>query len=192
MADSKVGKSSKEPIKSEDTTFSMKVVLAGVRKKFSDVKEISTDDLQKLLDAQPDTQLLLLDIREEKEFDVSRLSQAVWINDSSPVREKLKVLNEQLTRLSNNSMNNTNINVVAYCSIGYRSSALIQSAIHSGCDVPKNAKVNLYNLKGGIFQWANEKRFIVDAHNERTEQVHCYNVLWGKLLHKENRFRDRK
>jgi 3-mercaptopyruvate sulfurtransferase SseA len=37
-------------------------------------------------------------------------------------------------------------------------------------------------LAGGIFQWANEERPLVDAAGNPTTRVHPYNRFWGRLL----------
>ena len=45
-----------------------------------------------------------------------------------------------------------------------------------------NLPLEVYNLQGGIFQWAMEGRHIVDKEGERTSVVHPYSAVWGKLL----------
>ena len=44
------------------------------------------------------------------------------------------------------------------------------------------SKLDIYNLEGGIFQWACEQREIVNDKGEKVNTVHPYNSLWGKLL----------
>lgn len=43
-------------------------------------------------------------------------------------------------------------------------------------------KLDIYNLEGGIFQWACEQREIVNERGERVNSVHPYSSFWGKLL----------
>ena len=43
--------------------------------------------------------------------------------------------------------------------------------------------VEVYNLEGSLFKWANESRPMVDHKDRPTSCVHPYNVVWGKLLH---------
>ena len=43
-------------------------------------------------------------------------------------------------------------------------------------------ELDIYNLEGGIFQWACEQREIVNDKGEKVNTVHPYNPLWGKLL----------
>jgi rhodanese-related sulfurtransferase len=64
--------------------------------------------------------------------------------------------------------------VVVYCAVGYRSAKLAQQLDKAGMKC-------IYNLSGGIFQWANEGRLMF--RDERpTQVVHPYNAIWGKLL----------
>jgi len=34
-------------------------------------------------------------------------------------------------------------------------------------------------LKGGIFQWVNDKKPIVDLNGRSTTRIHTYNKAWG-------------
>ena len=43
-------------------------------------------------------------------------------------------------------------------------------------------RLEIYNLEGGIFQWACEEREIVNDKGEKMNSVHPYNLFWGKLL----------
>lgn len=78
--------------------------------------------------------------------------------------------------------------MVAYCSVGYRSSSLIQTLVNELAKPEYNAyrqSIEVYNLEGSIFKWANEKRTIVSHNNSITTSVHPYNVIWGRLLNHE-------
>jgi hypothetical protein len=78
--------------------------------------------------------------------------------------------------------------VVAYCSVGYRSSSLIQNLINELAQPDYNTfrhSVDLYNLEGSIFKWANEKKNIVCPDNSVATFVHPYNIVWGRLLNRE-------
>lgn len=98
------------------------------------------------------------------------------------------------------------LSVVCYCSVGYRSSAVAQklfsqhkrrtnckgSSVDTEQDGETNgheeehkeeaSKLDIYNLEGGIFQWACEQREIVNERGERVNTVHQYSAFWGKLL----------
>ena len=54
----------------------------------------------------------------------------------------------------------------------------------AGKDVPL---MDVYNLEGSIFKWANEGRILVDSEDKKTIYCHPYNMVWGKLL--ESRLR---
>ena len=69
--------------------------------------------------------------------------------------------------------------VVVYCSVGYRSAAIVQRIERAGVG-------RVYNLEGGIFAWANEGRPIFKD-NARAKLVHPYDKLWGLLLHEDLR-----
>ena len=59
------------------------------------------------------------------------------------------------------------------------------AAVGAGEGMDKTAdvtKLDIYNLEGGIFQWACEQREIVNDRGERVNTVHPYSSFWGKLL----------
>ncbi|AUB34402.1 Rhodanese-related sulfurtransferase [Nostoc flagelliforme CCNUN1] len=64
--------------------------------------------------------------------------------------------------------------IVVYCAVGYRSAKLAQQLNQAGMKC-------IYNLSGGIFQWANEGKLIFKD-DQPTQVVHPYNAIWGKLL----------
>ena len=99
------------------------------------------------------------------------------------------------------------LSVVCYCSVGYRSSAVAQklfsqhkrNTVASSMDTQEDrernehchggekhkeasVKLDIYNLEGGIFQWACEQREIVNERGEKVNTVHPYSAFWGKLL----------
>ena len=80
--------------------------------------------------------------------------------------------------------------IVCYCSVGYRSSTLAQQ-LGEELLKPKHQAIRsileLYNLEGSIFKWANEGKDLVDSNGEKTVVVHPYNFVWGKLLRHELR-----
>ena len=42
--------------------------------------------------------------------------------------------------------------------------------------------IEVYNMEGGLFQWAMEGRELVDSTERTTSLVHPYSVVFGKLL----------
>lgn len=69
--------------------------------------------------------------------------------------------------------------MVFYCSVGYRSSTMVErisaAAHHSGAR-------SVLNLRGGIFRWYSEARDVYDIDGEITDDVHPYSDLWGRLI----------
>jgi hypothetical protein len=41
---------------------------------------------------------------------------------------------------------------------------------------------NIYNLKGGIFEWIFRDYPVIDENGNRTHRVHTYNEEWSKWL----------
>ena len=133
--------------------------LAEIREAFPDVPQLTTQQLaDKLTGGEP---VLLLDAREAEEFQVSHLSGAV---PAATVRAAL-------TAIQADSRQPT---VVAYCSVGYRSSRLVSRLKARGI-------TNVFNLEGSLFQWANEGRPLARADRLAT-RVHPYDDDWGELL----------
>ena len=75
------------------------------------------------------------------------------------------------------------LDIICYCSVGYRSAKMaeiIQDKIHTS--VKANENVNVYNLEGSLFKWANEKRAMIDQQGKKTIFCHPYSTIWGKFL----------
>ncbi len=146
--------------------FTLEAIHQSIEKRYPTVRHISGDVLaQMLAEKQP---LLLLDVREKNEFDVSRLPGAIRVSPNIWHRPFMR-------RFAKQAKGKT---VVFYCSVGERSSKLaryVQEALKQAGAGP------IYNLKGGIFAWHNAKRKLVD-HKGETGFVHPYNEYWGQLL----------
>lgn len=69
--------------------------------------------------------------------------------------------------------------IVVYCSVGWRSGGIADRLRAAGY-------TRVYNLEGGLFQWANEGRAFYRG-NERASQVHPYDAIWGRLLNERYR-----
>jgi len=139
----------------------------GIRAKFPQVAEISTEELAGWLADKRRTPPLLLDVREREEFAVSHLKNARHITPDADVR-RLELPAQK------------SVPVVTYCSVGYRSAALALRLQQAGY-------TNVRNLEGSIFQWANEGRPMVNERGARVTQAHPYDASWGKLLDPERR-----
>lgn len=139
-----------------------------IRRRFPRASQISTDELAAWLrrtgegngpgsEARP----LLLDARTPEEHAVSHLPGAVSAPDAESA---LKVLRDAGAETP----------VVVYCSVGWRSSDLVQQLRDRGVET-------VWNLEGSIFQWANEDRPVV-RDGLRVRQVHPYDESWGRFL----------
>ncbi|MBO6574194.1 MAG: rhodanese-like domain-containing protein [Rhodothermales bacterium] len=127
-----------------------------VRTSFPEVEQISTDSLAALL-ADSTRAVTLLDVRTAEEYAVSRIPGAIHV-DPDAVE-----LPAEATGL-----------LVAYCSVGYRSSQLAERL---------ETEARIVNLEGSIFRWANEGRPVEGSGGK----VHTYDRTWGRLLKPELR-----
>jgi len=65
--------------------------------------------------------------------------------------------------------------IYIYCSIGYRSEKI-------GEKLQKAGFKKVYNMYGGIFNWANSGYTLVDKNGKTTTKVHGYNNDWSQWL----------
>ncbi|MEH2226267.1 rhodanese-like domain-containing protein [Nostoc sp.] len=131
-----------------------------IRFQFPTVEEIDCNQLAQLLSDSAKPHPLVLDARSQTEYAVSHIETAVRID---PLTEDLAAVAISQDRP-----------IVVYCAVGYRSAKLAQKLDKAGMKC-------IYNLSGGIFQWANEGRTIF-KNGHPTQVVHPYNAIWGKLL----------
>jgi len=128
--------------------------------RFPDVQWISTEDLVDWSSKHEGDAPVLFDARAPAEFAVSHLAGARWIDpdaaDANPAGLPLETP------------------IVVYCSVGYRSAVVARKLAAAGYR-------RVYNLEGGIFQWANEGRAVFRG-PERVVEVHPYDRIWGHLL----------
>lgn len=120
------------------------------------------------LEALPKTDIVIFDVREEREYAVSHLPGAIRVDPDETPEELLARYGDALKGKT----------AVFYCSVGRRSSDLLAKS----SDALSAAGVSAsYNLEGGVFRWANEDRALMqDA--RRTSHVHPYNWFWGRLV----------
>lgn len=138
------------------TSSSFNLMLKGMLS--HSVNEVSVDDIDL------DSNIIFVDARELKEFEVSHLKNAIHVGfdqlDLSPLNLVAK-----------------NAKIVVYCSIGYRSEKVAEKLIKKGFK-------DVSNLYGGIFEWKNEGKTVVDQKNDPTEEVHAFSKIWGIWLNK--------
>ncbi|MCC5605324.1 rhodanese-like domain-containing protein [Nostoc sp. CHAB 5834] len=132
-----------------------------IRLQFPNVKEITTKELAQLLLGSANPRPLVLDARSQIEYAVSHIETAAQIDALIPDLAVLSTVSKDRP-------------IVVYCAVGYRSAKLAQQLNETGMKC-------IYNLSGGIFQWANEGRLIF-RDDQPTQVIHPYNAIWGKLL----------
>lgn len=138
-------------------TFTWDEALALIEAKFPGVPTIDVMTLQKW--QKEDPHLLVIDVRKEKEFAVSRIPGAVNETRLGKIRDLIQEPDKK---------------AVLYCSVGYRSAKLVEKLSGKGF-------TQVYNLKGSIFQWANQGNRLMNDQGE-TPYVHPFNDHWGQLL----------
>jgi rhodanese-related sulfurtransferase len=107
---------------------------------------------------------ILLDTREQKEFDVSHIKNAYCVGYDT---FNLKIVREKYK--------NFNDTIIVYCSVGVRSETI-------GTKLKKVGYKNVFNLYGGIFEWKNKDQKVVDKNQVSTENVHAFSKEWSKYL----------
>ncbi|GMR22893.1 MAG: rhodanese-like domain-containing protein [Acidobacteriota bacterium] len=147
-----------------ESSLSWESVDEMVRRDFPGVEHVSAEELNRSLEsgAAP----VLLDVREEAEYNVSHLPGAVRVQPGSDTSELIETLEPDTP-------------IVAYCSVGYRSSELVQKLTERGF-------TNVKNLDGSIFAWANGG-YPVERDGEEVHEVHPFDEVWGTLLHEDLR-----
>lgn len=110
---------------------------------------------------------IILDAREEKEYEVSHLQNAICVGYNQ------FDLKKTLSKLPTDK----NAKIIVYCSLGIRSEVVSAKIREAGY-------TNVYNLYGGIFEWKNNDFQVVDTLGKPTEKVHAFNKSWSKWLKK--------
>ena len=136
--------------------------LSGLLKQYNtnSVPYISVQEL-----AMPKTHSIILDAREQQEFDVSHIKNAFFVGYNDFNLETVE-----------NLITNKNDLIVVYCSLGIRSEVIAEQ-------MKKSGYTNVYNLYGGIFEWKNAD-FPVYNNEGKTDKVHGFSKEWSKWLTK--------
>jgi rhodanese-related sulfurtransferase len=148
--------------------FSLETTQKSIEKKYSNINHIDGSHFLKL----NTEKTLIFDIRQQNEFDVSHIKKAIRVDPNITNKGFMDKFGLQVKGQ----------NVVFYCSVGWRSSALVS---HLQPLLLKQGADKIYNLKGGIFQWRNEQRILIQ-NGQPTQFVHPFNPLWGVLLKDKN------
>ncbi len=133
--------------------------------KYPDVRWVTTKTLAQWLRHPKQKRPVLLDVRTSDEYAVSTIRGARRLDPATPDIESLKVAPDA--------------RVVVFCSVGYRSAAVVEKLAAAGIK-------DVYNVEGGIFQWSNEGRPLFRG-KTRVTRVHPYDRVWGRMLNPEHR-----
>lgn len=145
-----------ESLNAQVSNTAYNLLLKGMLK--HSVPEINVEDAAAL------DNIILLDARSPKEYAVSHIKGAMFVDYEGFEMDALKNIDKNDT-------------IVIYCSVGYRSEKVAEKMWEAGYK-------NVHNLYGGIFEWVNQDFPVVDANAEKTVFVHAYSKLWGVWLQK--------
>jgi rhodanese-related sulfurtransferase len=134
---------------------------------YPSVSHISAQQLSTLTKAD----VVLFDVREMKEFDVSHLDGAYQVSPSISAK----------TLMTEFDVDWSGKTVVFYCSVGRRSSILAER-LQSG--LKQNGAAHVYNLEEGIFGWHNLALPLTNE-NGATDFVHPYNAFWKRMVNRK-------
>ncbi|WP_088323714.1 rhodanese-like domain-containing protein [Polaribacter tangerinus] len=109
--------------------------------------------------------IVILDAREEKEYRVSHIKNAIHVGFE----------NFNLKNTVSKLPPNYKTKIVVYCSLGIRSEKIAYELIQAGF-------TNVYNLYGGIFEWKNNNLKVIDSTGNSTEKIHAFDKNWGEWL----------
>jgi len=135
----------------------------------NDVSYISAAELHVLLPSsrigtQDSRDIVILDSREKREFDVSHIPTASHVGFKDFSKENISEIIE-----------NKDTAIVVYCTLGIRSQKI-------AAKLQKAGYTNIKNLYGGICEWKNNDYSVFDANNIETDKVHTYSKQWSKWL----------
>lgn len=122
--------------------------------------------------AMPKTNAIILDTREQIEYETSHIKNAIFVGYN---KFDLNTLKETIQDKTSK--------IVVYCSLGIRSENIAEK-------LKKEGYTNIFNLYGGIFEWKNNDYIIYNKDNHPTEDVHVFSKEWSKWLLKGNKVYD--
>lgn len=137
-----------------------------IRLSFPTVSQITTEKFADWLVDSAKPQPFVLDARSQAEYEISHIKTSVRINSVILDTTALSTVSKDTP-------------IVVYCSVGYRSAKVAQKLHREGF-------TQIFNLSGGLFQWANEERPMFKDDEHSTQLVHPYDAIWGKLLKKSH------
>ena len=159
-----------EPTRAE--TSQLLAVEDDVARRWPGILHIAASEFD---EAMKEGKVALFDVREEQEYQVSRIRGAQRV-DPGIGREEF--LQRHAGALDGKM-------AVFYCAVGQRSSRL---ADRMARDLRARGASGVYNLRGGIFAWHNGAYPLVDGAGP-TEYVHPYSQAWGRVIARQHLLR---
>ncbi|EDO37407.1 predicted protein [Nematostella vectensis] len=170
---------------SEPLGLGFRGVVKVIQRLYPHVPRMSTDQLQRILRNTSDQRtnrkppnLVMLDVREQKERDVSLIDGSIHVKPSTTDMTKLL---ERVNKLVHPAKDPKTI--LCYCATGLRASIMadrILTELSKHEDLKQSTRV--YALEGSIFKWGNEFKPLVDPNGRKTVQVHGMNSVQRLLL----------
>ncbi|MEP0188874.1 MAG: rhodanese-like domain-containing protein [Erythrobacter sp.] len=146
-------------------TSDLERIQAGIEASHEGVAHIAADDFAQL----SRSDVILFDVRETEEFEVSHLTGAIQVSPDIGAAEFEERFGKELKGKT----------AIFYCSVGVRSSILAERV--AGL-VEQSTGAAPMNLIGGAFQWSNEGRTMVTPKGGETRAIHPYDTYWGRLI----------
>ena len=140
---------------------SLKTIHKQIVSDYKGVKHLNADEFSRL----DPTQTIVFDIREEDEFEVSHLANAVWVPPDLDAQEFIEDYADLIAGKQ----------AVFYCSVGRRSSEFVARVQQ------QSNNLELANLESGLFNWVNQGRKV------EGNGVHPYNAYWGRLVNDKDK-----
>ncbi len=137
-----------------------------VEREYTDVGSLLPHQAHDLLKAGGD--ILLLDVRDAGEFQISHLPGAVWVDPEITIDQFMDRFGHLIAGKR----------VLLYCSVGVRSSRLGERI---RAEAATRGATGVYNIRGGIFAWHNYGKRL-DMAKGQTELVHPYSTRWSRYL----------
>ncbi|RFC55083.1 rhodanese-like domain-containing protein [Brumimicrobium aurantiacum] len=128
----------------------------------NDVPELTVDEADSIKNNNP--KVVFIDTREQKEYEVSHLENAVWVGYDDFDLSRVKSIDKDTK-------------IIAYCSVGARSENVTRQLIEAGY-------TDVSNMYGSIFEWVNQGKPVYNLEGEETMKVHAYSKTWGVWLKK--------
>lgn len=136
------------------------------------VKQISSEELRRDLSGGDSSGTLLFDTRSSEEYSTSHLRGAIQVDPEITPQDFLQQFGERISGKK----------LIFYCSVGKRSSKVIQRLQSV---LQQKEAASAANLRGGIFRWYNQGYSVYNSGGE-TDQIHPYDQFWGRLVHKRS------